>query len=383
MESHRRGELTELVVMAELKRRGIGVAKPVGDNERYDLVVEEPTGALLRVQIKTGWQHDGTVSFKGVSQHTNATGNTYKKYGEDEIDCFIVYAHEHEEIYLVRNDEIGSSMRLRIDEPNKDCSKVNWAENYRFDERWPLTEDSPARDSAVSAVVEQFDRLGAEVFTPEDPTSRRDLVVRDEDRTRFVRVERGWITDDRIQTNPTGNADYYAVWCEELDTTFLIYSTQVEKSFSIPIDGNGVSEELGKPLTLYQLEERWPPDSLEPSIGIDKRSVRTVVAELEGRGWELECDSDDDRTLRVHRENRSMRVRVKNGWYDNGRIHFDADGEDVDYYVVYHRTTGQLYLVSDDEFSEAITLRVDEPEKPHPSINWAEDYEFENCWPPE
>jgi hypothetical protein len=92
MESHRKGDLTEAVVIAELKRRSIPVSLPFGDNERYDVVLETPTGALLRVQIKTGWLSEGKVEFHARSQHTNSTGNTYKSYN-GEIDYFIVFSH--------------------------------------------------------------------------------------------------------------------------------------------------------------------------------------------------------------------------------------------------------------------------------------------------
>lgn len=81
MESHRRGELTEAIVIAELKRRGVPVSTPFGDDERYDLIVETPDSRLLRVQVKTGWlDDDGVIQVKGKSQHTNSTGHVYKTY---------------------------------------------------------------------------------------------------------------------------------------------------------------------------------------------------------------------------------------------------------------------------------------------------------------
>jgi hypothetical protein len=54
MESHRKGELTETVVIADLIQRGIPVSRPFGDNERYDAIAESPSGRLYRLQIKTG-----------------------------------------------------------------------------------------------------------------------------------------------------------------------------------------------------------------------------------------------------------------------------------------------------------------------------------------
>lgn len=54
METHRKGDLTEAVVIAELMKRSVPVSIPFGDNERYDVVAENPDGSLLKVQIKTG-----------------------------------------------------------------------------------------------------------------------------------------------------------------------------------------------------------------------------------------------------------------------------------------------------------------------------------------
>ena len=48
METHRKGDLTEAIVIAELTKREIPVSIPFGDNERYDIVVETPRGGLLR-----------------------------------------------------------------------------------------------------------------------------------------------------------------------------------------------------------------------------------------------------------------------------------------------------------------------------------------------
>jgi hypothetical protein len=47
------GELSEIIVAAELAKAGYGVAFPMGENRRYDLIIEKD-GVLSRVQVKTG-----------------------------------------------------------------------------------------------------------------------------------------------------------------------------------------------------------------------------------------------------------------------------------------------------------------------------------------
>lgn len=137
MESHRKGDLTEAVVITELKRREIPVSVPFGDNERYDLVVETPDASFLRVQVKTGWLTEGVVQFHGKSQHTNASGNTYAYYDGD-VDYFAVYCHELDQLYWVGEDEFDTGIRLRVEDPDVVQPSINWASEYEFDARWPV-----------------------------------------------------------------------------------------------------------------------------------------------------------------------------------------------------------------------------------------------------
>lgn len=136
MDPHRKGDLTEAIAIAELKRREVPVSKPFGDNERYDLIVEAPEREYLAVQVKTGWLRDGTVKFKGVSQHTNASGNVYKEY-QGEVDYFLVYCYELETLYLVDEGEFATGMSLRVEDPKQVHDSINWAEDYEFDANWP------------------------------------------------------------------------------------------------------------------------------------------------------------------------------------------------------------------------------------------------------
>lgn len=136
MDSHRKGDLTEAIVIAELKKRAIPVSIPFGDNERYDAITETPDGDLLKVQIKTGWIANGTVNFHGKSQHTNANGNVYQLYDGD-VDFFLVYCDELEQMYWVQEDEFQTQISLRVEEPMQMKPNINWAEDYEFDANWP------------------------------------------------------------------------------------------------------------------------------------------------------------------------------------------------------------------------------------------------------
>ncbi len=57
---HLRGQATEAIVTAEFLKRGIPVLVPAYDNEPYDLVIDYG-GGFHRLQVKTGYDHNGTI----------------------------------------------------------------------------------------------------------------------------------------------------------------------------------------------------------------------------------------------------------------------------------------------------------------------------------
>jgi hypothetical protein len=61
-----RGQATEAVVRAEFLERGIPVLVREYDNEPRDLVIDYAE-TFYRLQAKTGYDHNGTVTFETVS----------------------------------------------------------------------------------------------------------------------------------------------------------------------------------------------------------------------------------------------------------------------------------------------------------------------------
>lgn len=124
-----RGELSEAAVRHDFVKKGLTVLEPFGDNDRYDIVVEED-GTFYRVQIKTGRFEDGRIQFE-----TRSTGTLTRKVEKEgyagEIDAFAVYSPELEEVYIVPvEDAPTTSMGLRVEEANKSSPNINWASEY-------------------------------------------------------------------------------------------------------------------------------------------------------------------------------------------------------------------------------------------------------------
>lgn len=110
-------------------RLGCVVLLPFGNNQRYDLVVDED-GLFVRVQVKTAWQEKGCVCFK-VNSVNAFTGKRSVYHGA--ADVFMVYSPHTDLVYRVPVSECGSSaVWLRIDPLQSPRQKVRWAVDYEL-----------------------------------------------------------------------------------------------------------------------------------------------------------------------------------------------------------------------------------------------------------
>jgi len=264
MESHERGDATEAAVIAELKRRCLSVSIPFGDNERYDIVVATPDDRLLRVQIKTGWIRDGKIEFHGKSQHTNSTGNTYTEYDGD-VDYFIVYVPDRDSMYLIGESEFGTGMQLRVEEPEQSHETINWADEYRVEERWPpqperaaMSNDHPTIERA-SEYLRQHDIDFARAVT----ITEYHLLVEADDTTVRLGVETGWVEGGRIRFHPDSSTDreridWFFVYCEEVSGAYLVDPDEFDTSLSLRVDDPDMEMPSINWAAEYEFEKRWP-----------------------------------------------------------------------------------------------------------------------------
>lgn len=125
------GELSEMAVALHLMRAGYDVARPFGDNARYDLIIDDG-GRLLRVQVKTGRLGAGTIQFATSSSQLHR-GRGRQHY-RGTCDLFAVYCPDLEAVYLVPVDDVGAvECRLRLDPPRNGQERgVRWARDYEL-----------------------------------------------------------------------------------------------------------------------------------------------------------------------------------------------------------------------------------------------------------
>jgi hypothetical protein len=86
-----RGELAEIAFLHKASGLGFGVAKPYGDSERYDFILDSGE-RLWRVQVKSIATNypPGSHGYRAASCHSRGS---YKDlpYTADEIDFFVAY----------------------------------------------------------------------------------------------------------------------------------------------------------------------------------------------------------------------------------------------------------------------------------------------------
>ena len=130
------GDETEARIIAELLANGYSVSIPFGDNDKYDLVLDDGT-RLLRIQCKTAWSNKSdTIRFNTHTQTTKA-GEYHEDTYLEEVDAFLVRYPETGQLYWIDvDDATEQKMELRF-EASLDHPSINWADDYAFDGRVP------------------------------------------------------------------------------------------------------------------------------------------------------------------------------------------------------------------------------------------------------
>jgi hypothetical protein len=124
-----KGTISEQFIIAHIMSLGFDVSVPVGDNLRYDLIVDDGK-KLYRVQSRTGRSHNGCI-VSGLSSSRLNTKSMYKKFfTEIDIEFFALY-HEGS-VYIVPIHEANrTEITLRVEPPKNGQTKgVRWAKDY-------------------------------------------------------------------------------------------------------------------------------------------------------------------------------------------------------------------------------------------------------------
>ena len=136
MNSKDKGTIGEALALAEFIKYGIAVSIPYGDNARYDLVADF-NGKLNKIQVKYCNQkisENNSIVCPCASSTNHTTNKHYTTY-ENDIDYFVFYFAEWNELLLVPIEKIGTkkSIMFRMDKPKNNQSNCNLVKDYTFD----------------------------------------------------------------------------------------------------------------------------------------------------------------------------------------------------------------------------------------------------------
>ncbi len=125
------GDISEMHVILAMRRRGYDVSVPLGENHRYDLVVDDGE-KLSRVQVKTGRIRGNVIKYSCSSSHAHRRGRTRPYF--DEIDYLAVYCPDNGKVYILPGHELtATSAHLRLSAPRNNMRKmIRWAADFEL-----------------------------------------------------------------------------------------------------------------------------------------------------------------------------------------------------------------------------------------------------------
>lgn len=120
------GTLGEHIALVELLKLGVEVSRPLGDNSRYDIIIDND-GILLTCQIKsTNSASEDLAEFWMTSSQAHR-GSGRKDYS---VDCFILVDVQKSLVFLLANDG-KKSIKIRYKTPvNINQYGVNMYSDY-------------------------------------------------------------------------------------------------------------------------------------------------------------------------------------------------------------------------------------------------------------
>ncbi len=133
------GERSEAIIIGRLVYSGYTVLKPYGENQRYDLVIEDADRQFWRVQCKTAWlSKDQKIRvFNACSNHyayASQKDTMTRKHYRGDVEYFAVYSPDTDKVYLIPIDHVGTShasLRL-IAAKNGNQHGIRMAQDYEL-----------------------------------------------------------------------------------------------------------------------------------------------------------------------------------------------------------------------------------------------------------
>jgi hypothetical protein len=109
-----KGDLAELMVAADLRRRGYKIALPYGEDWDYDLIIERH-GRLERVQVKHFTSDGNTIHVRCYSKSlTNGRVKKTKPYTSSTVDWIAVWDPTTMRAYYVPSSIFDGYLQITL-----------------------------------------------------------------------------------------------------------------------------------------------------------------------------------------------------------------------------------------------------------------------------
>ena len=130
MTTKKLGKITEMQCQVELMKLGCSVSVPLGDDDRYDFIIDY-NGKLYKVQAKTSHETNyGSYEFSTRCVRYNSKGYYTTTYNEEQIDFFSTMINN--ECYLIPVSECGKKSKALRFEPKKNNQPISDNTNALF-----------------------------------------------------------------------------------------------------------------------------------------------------------------------------------------------------------------------------------------------------------
>jgi PD-(D/E)XK nuclease superfamily protein len=130
-----KGDLAEVMIAADLIRRGYRIAIPYGEDWNFDLILCRDEQRLERVQCKYTRSDGLVVTVRTRSQSlTNGRVKAIKRYNATMIEWLAVYDATTDRCYYIPAAELGDGMHMMhlrlVAARNNQRRRVRLASNY-------------------------------------------------------------------------------------------------------------------------------------------------------------------------------------------------------------------------------------------------------------
>lgn len=133
MNTYQKGDVAELVVAADLAKRGYQVAFPFSTSSDWDLLLIRDK-EFERIQVKSRALDDKGVLLVPNRVMSNTAGKqSTRLYTADDVDWIAVYCPEVDQCFYIPISlvEGRETMYLRFEAPkNNQVKGVNWAKDF-------------------------------------------------------------------------------------------------------------------------------------------------------------------------------------------------------------------------------------------------------------